>query len=100
MKHRQGDVMLIKVDALPDGAKREQVKDRIVLAYGEVTGHAHAIKDKTTELYKFDVDMFLKVLNTTNLVHEEHGAITIEPGIYKVVRQREYTPREIRNVAD
>ena len=41
---RQGDVSLIQVSAIPSNAveiKTEQ--NRVVLAYGEVTGHAHAI---------------------------------------------------------
>lgn len=34
------------------------------------------------------------------IVHEEHGPITLTTGLYRVVRQREYTPTAIRNVAD
>ena len=34
------------------------------------------------------------------LVHDEHDTLTIAPGAYKVIRQREYHPEEIRNVAD
>ena len=46
VKFRQGDVGLIPVASLPDGAKKvPRDKGRIVLAYGEVTGHAHAIYD-------------------------------------------------------
>src|SRR3990167_910501 len=41
---RQGDVYLAVVDELPKGATKVVLpKGRIVLAYGEVTGHAHAI---------------------------------------------------------
>lgn len=46
--YRQGDVILIQVDDIPATA-RELKRDklgRIVLAYGEVTGHAHALRDK------------------------------------------------------
>ena len=100
MKFRQGDVMLERVEDMPSGSIKQKKDKRIVLAYGEVTGHAHSIEDETTEEYKFDVDVFLKVLNATKLKHEEHGAIVLEPGIYRVIRQREYTPQEIRNVAD
>ncbi len=43
---RQGDVLLVPVKSLPIGAKEIPLdKGRIVLAYGEVTGHAHAIDD-------------------------------------------------------
>jgi hypothetical protein len=33
-------------------------------------------------------------------VHEEHGAITVPAGLYRVVRQREYVPGDYRYVAD
>ena len=41
---RQGDVLIIPVAKLPDclePMKRE--RGRVILAHGEVTGHAHAI---------------------------------------------------------
>jgi hypothetical protein len=34
------------------------------------------------------------------LEHDEHDTIAIPPGNYKVIRQREYSPEAIRNVAD
>jgi len=36
------------------------------------------------------------------LQHEEHPAITLSPGTYEVIRQREYTSRDMpaRYVAD
>lgn len=43
---RQGDVLLTPVKSLPQGCTEVPLdKGRIVLAYGEVTGHAHAIAD-------------------------------------------------------
>ena len=46
-QYRQGDVLLIPTDAIPEKAKRvTRDAGRIVLAYGEVTGHAHAIASR------------------------------------------------------
>ena len=42
---RQGDVLLAQVAKLPEGCKPEPSGSRLVLAHGEVTGHAHAIYD-------------------------------------------------------
>lgn len=43
---RQGDVLLVPVSRLPEGCTEvPNDRGRIVLAYGEVTGHAHAIAD-------------------------------------------------------
>ena len=47
---RQGDVLLVPVASLPAGCVEvPNDKGRIVLAYGEVTGHAHAIADHRPE---------------------------------------------------
>ena len=34
------------------------------------------------------------------IIHEEHDPIILDPGNYEIVRQREYSPEQIRNVAD
>jgi hypothetical protein len=100
--YRQGDVLLKKVRAIPTSAARQEVKDRIVLAYGEVTGHAHAIHD----IDSVDVfvgkngELYLSVKGDVALRHEEHAAIALPPGNYERVIQREYSPEEIRNVMD
>lgn len=112
--YRQGDVLVVRLDSEPAvGPRVERDAGRIVLAYGEVTGHAHAIKAKSATLYELPVDKsrgaddvwlaaqrFLIVKRAVDLSHEEHATIHIPPGHYKVIRQREYSPEEVRNVAD
>jgi hypothetical protein len=98
---RQGDVLLVKVAALPNASK-DTTKGDIILAHGEVTGHAHRIKTpaKKAVLWNAGAERFLQAMETVTLTHEEHSAITIEPGIYRVAIQQEYTPEELRRVAD
>lgn len=99
---RQGDVYLRRVEEVPAGAKPvERDGGRVVLAYGEVTGHAHAIADEHVELLETADGARLLVAETEAFLrHEEHDTVTIPPGIYEVRRQREYTPEAIRTVAD
>lgn len=100
--YRQGDVLLLKVDDMPpDVVPVEPDNNRVILAYGEVTGHAHALSTATAMLYEHSSgDRFLQVTQPSALVHEEHSPIDLAPGCYKVIRQREYTPREVRFVSD
>jgi|SRR5581483_3180695 len=100
--YRQGDVMIIRVDEIPAGAKPvPRDNSRIVLAYGEVTGHAHAIADREVTMLEVDDGIrYLDVQMEAFLRHEEHGTIALAPGKYEVRRQREYAPEAIRNVAD
>jgi len=98
--YRQGDVLIISVDSLPPGAVQEEPAERVVLAYGEVTGHAHALDSALAIAYRHNEDRFIEARRGATIVHEEHGPIVLPPGYYKVVRQREYTPEEIRRVCD
>lgn len=100
---RQGDVYIISCDGIPAPAKRvKRDKGRVVLAYGEVTGHAHAIHDQGAVLFDAgDAGRFLKVTKRVVLKHEEHSKIELPGGNYRVVIQREYAPGELpRQVLD
>lgn len=103
---RQGDVLLIPVGKAPRGRKVKRDKGRVILAYGEVTGHAHAILDGHVQLITAedanDLAMWFLLVpdKPASLVHEEHSTLVVPPGVYEVRRQREYAPEEIRLVAD
>lgn len=99
--YRQGDVLLISAK-LPKGAEKQSMQAPIVLAYGEVTGHAHKIDERDAEYWTAGGERFIRVAlgQVANLVHEEHSTIPLPSGTYRVVQQREYSPEEIRNVAD
>lgn len=100
--YRQGDVLLVPVAKIP--AKLTPVErqgGRLILALGEATGHAHAVLDAECELVRGPVTRFLSVGEAgATLSHEEHAPIKLPAGAYRVVLQREYSPEEIRNVAD
>ena len=51
--HRQGDILFIPVDSIPDGVKpvERDSRGRIVLAEGERTGHAHCILEDSATLF-------------------------------------------------
>jgi hypothetical protein len=105
MIFRQGDVLIQscnKMKAIPKGATliEPDADARVVLAYGEVTGHAHVLPALKSTLYAWKGDRLLEIKEATALTHEEHAPIPLQPGIYKVIQQREYSPEAIRNVAD
>lgn len=68
-----------------------------MLAYGEVTNHAHAIASRGADLYEAPgptadaIDRYLRVRSTVTLDHEEHTAIAIPPGDYIVRTQVEWS---------
>lgn len=102
---RQGDVGLAARPHLggniPDAKPVPREDGRIILAHGEVTGHAHAIVGDGVDLLETpDGRRFLQLVAPQELTHEEHGTINLPEGTYEVIRQSEYSPEAIRNVAD
>lgn len=97
---RQGDVLIRQVSEIPAGERKPQADG--CLAYGEVTGHAHRVSSlEDAGLFHVGAGMFLSVgENGVSILHEEHDTIALPPGNFEIVRQREYAPEEIRNVAD
>jgi hypothetical protein len=96
---RQGDIFICQTKALPAGA---EPRPHCVLAEGEVTGHSHRVAaDGGARLFAHPDSLFLEVIAATAVVvHEEHGPITLPRGVYRVWRQREYSPEAIRIVRD
>lgn len=104
---RQGDVLIVPIDKLPEGLNPTK---RCTLALGEVTGHHHTIREgatgyttqanpdqgNTVSLAEyFEVEEQL-----AKLEHQEHDTIEFPAGAYQVVRQYEYQPEAVRQVAD
>lgn len=101
---RQGDVLIVPVKEVPAEAKPiAHGRGRLVLAYGEATGHAHVVEGKA-ELLVADLEdlerRFLRVKAEARVVHDEHDALILPPGDYEIRRQREYSPEANRWVAD
>ena len=93
--YRQGDILLKQVASIPVNAIRNR---SAVILRGEATGHAHRIL--SGYIYHRFQTMFVDAREATRLVHEEHATIKLPKGIYRVWRQREYTPEDIRIVRD
>jgi hypothetical protein len=102
---RQGDILLVPITEIPSTATPASARHRrLILAEGEVTGHHHSIVEREgVALLEIPSqrELFLLVKEGDALLeHQEHATITVKPGAYRVVRQREYTPQAIRQVAD
>ena len=113
---RQGDVFIInKKDANIQADTRSRLfgtaeglaelardQGRVVLAYGEVTGHAHVITDEGVVMSKIgNTEVYsLSVQRQATLTHEEHSAISIAPGENVVIHQKEYQQGQIQRVVD
>jgi hypothetical protein len=106
---RQGDVLVRRVQELPEGATEvaPDPERGVVLAYGEVTGHAHVLTPTKTRMWEAAGQRYIDVVEPDTLRHTtpgggqaDHEPHSLAPGVYEVLIQREYHPDELRSVAD
>jgi hypothetical protein len=115
--YRQGDVLLEKLNAIPERSRT----DETLLVRGEGRNHGHFIKGEAVEILNAEdneltgggglVTQYLDLKTEAALEHllidsgewtQEHAPIIIPPGKYRVIKQREYNPysKAIRAVKD
>jgi len=102
---RQGDIFFRQVSEPPRKGKKLTTN---ILAYGEVTGHAHKISSpdlsKCESIVDEKGDIFIKSQDEIVVDHDEHGTVKLEPDKWFCIsRQREYDPlaaEKERQVAD
>lgn len=103
----QGDLLITKVEDVmaramtPSKTIAPDSDGAVVLERGEVSGHRHAIYGGGATLFRDDAlarDVpnglyvgHLAVSSPVAVKHEEHAAINLEPGVYRISRQREAT---------
>ena len=86
MIYRQGDVLLISIEAFPEKKKKKS----LVLVEGEITGHCHQFNDPTiVSVFEANNEQYVEILGTAELFHEDHDNLFIDKGLYRVVQQRE-----------
>lgn len=112
---------------LAKGSTDARENGRIILAHGEVTGHAHEVVGLGASVEGIPPAQFFEepdgrrvliVERACVLTHQEHGPITLDPtaptqirqgdvllhplaaGVWQCIRQSEYDANEIRRVAD
>ena len=107
--YRHGDVLLIPVEEIPATAKAVKPNgNRVELAFGEVSGHAHVTSSRKSALHEDGKDRFLSTPTGVSLRHvdlsnsltHEHATLKLPAGNYRVVRQEEKTPDGWRQVSD
>jgi hypothetical protein len=120
-QYRQGDVLLTETVLTPEQlAQAVEVPrengERLVLALGEATGHAHTVRTPGVKLLELDGVRFLHVPpgQPFELRHEypdgrptkDHDWLQVKPTVnekdtfFRFDPQHEYTPEKLVRVAD
>lgn len=95
----QGDVLFLKVENVDAESKQQMLPNDsgVILHVGEGIGHKHRVAPTQTDKLKVFFngeqesvkEMLLQVKETVDVVHEEHGPLTLTPGNYIARTQRE-----------
>ena len=105
----QGDLMFIRIDKLPEDAVLVKATNGKYVASHSETGHAHIIREcEGVEFYHAANDNMTAYLvvhhNKAYIEHlrdfDTHEPIKFDKGIFKIRRQREYTPEGWRVALD
>ena len=102
---RQGDVLVIPVATIPASAQEVQPRNgRLIVAEGEATGHHHSFPHRQGAVMFRDDGAgggtFVHADKPVALEHQEHGALSLEPGDYRIAIQRTYQAGMARRVED
>lgn len=100
---RHGDLLIKEINEFPKNLKK---LNHGTLALGEQTGHHHTLQ--RVKEHQFDLledaqgNKFILILDRTDLTHQEHDTVTLEPGKYQMTIEREFDPwtEEINKVKD
>ena len=110
--YAQGDLLIERVGDVPvSGTPAGPGPDgEVVLLEGETTGHRHALYGEAAMFrddgLAHDIPNGLYVGHVrvdgtcARIQHDEHDAVTIPRGTYRVRRQRELEPKDARIIAD
>ena len=106
MYFQQGDVKLHRLPCTIRGNQLQKTdtsefeQGRCVVAEGEATGHAHVMEH--VKFKRINGTLYLDVEQPTEITHEEHGAVVVEPGqyVYDPVIEYNHFEEEARQVRD
>lgn len=115
---RQGDVTLVRIGKtkVPAYAREVGRDGKIVLEYGESSGHGHRIADEGVQGFRAEtaeqaamagLDVVLVSGSGAVMRHEyvdgkhaEHEPVALREGVWERAVQVEYDPEEERRIAD
>lgn len=108
----QGDLLIRRIDKLPEGVKPMAAEQGAFIVAHSETGHHHIIAERPgVAVYATEDPLvsYLEVIEATDQAeallehlrgHDTHETIAIGAGVYELRRQREHTPEGWRRVAD
>lgn len=105
----QGDVCLLPVAEIPASARLVQAERGSFIVTHSETGHHHVVMERPgVRMFQDQMDQFRAWLeiegSPAELEHlrstDTHEAISFEPGIWEIKRQRENSPQGWQRAAD
>jgi len=103
----RGDIALMRIKELPEGVVPHVPENGVYVVAHSETGHHHVVDQRRAQVYTHPEhvgSMFMVVEEDVELqhrrAHDTHETVKFDAGVFRINRQREYTPQGFRNVAD
>ena len=109
---RHGEVLLKKIDSLPNEVKLESEESKVIVAHSE-TGHHHILEvaEKPTitkiKVFGWNGETYIEIKSDAKLWHQKtgkdvHAPHIITHGIYKVIIKKhfDYFKKSLEKVRD
>lgn len=104
----QGDLLIQRVDTIPDSAIEAQPVDGKHIAAHSETGHHHWLHASVGKMFREPSDPLVCYLQVTDdfadfvhaRTHDTHETIRVKKGNYKLTNQQEYGPQGWQRAAD
>jgi hypothetical protein len=103
----QGDCLVTRIDTIPVGLKPMELENDVYVVAHSETGHHHVLQQGGVNVFEAANDpfvLYLVVDKPVELKHlrsfDTHESLRINPGKYRINRQREYTAEGFRRAAD
>lgn len=103
-QYRQGDVMIERIEQLPADFKAAPLENgRVILAHGEVTGHAHAFAEEDAQKFVApEGDEFFRVIGqrfviTLDVIRRWRGQVMVKHPEHGLI---EFATRDVTDNGD
>jgi hypothetical protein len=104
----QGDILFECLSPFPSASRHSRTEQ--LVAEGELTGHSHRVRG-LVNFFRDDGlardipnDLYVGHLSVkrtkAEVLHEEHLPLTLQPGVWRIRRQRQMDPQDVAAIAD
>jgi hypothetical protein len=96
----QGDLLIQRIDKLPEGVTEMEASEGNFIVGHSETGHHHVVNKHQVMAYQDPNNLLVLFVVVDEDALLEHMSLELKKGIYQINQQREYVAEGFRRAAD